>query len=91
MSAGRLMMDLGPGIPRMDIEPLDLPKFRPLVISKGTIEEFLREPDPTPPAKPTPKAERCWLCNGSGEMLNDDRSPRVCGCCGGTGEIGGGR
>jgi len=70
MSAPSLIrqVSLGPGIPRVDIEPLDLP-----------------------PAKPAPKAEKCWLCNGTGQTLNSDRSPRVCGCCGGTGEIGGGR
>lgn len=57
-------VDLGPGIPRVDVEPLDLPATEP---------------------------EKCWLCNGSGEMLDSDRRTVPCYCCHGTGMIGGKR
>lgn len=61
----RLEADIGPGVPRAAIEPLDLPAAEPA------------------------KTERCWLCLGCGEMLDDCSEPIACDLCQGTGQIGG--
>lgn len=59
-------VSLGPGIPRFEPEPLDLP------------------------LNPKP-GERCWVCLGRGEMLNEEGDPYPCDACDGTGQIGGGQ